>query len=394
MIEILENLEIDSGRGKGRPIYEQVADHIREKICSSNISAGVRLPAISQMMREWNLAYPTIKSALEILESENILRCEQGRGKGPLILKPVEKKSYRFAFHRWKNEAQFINLEKGIKAFVEQNNHELKVIDAYIANSCMPDVLTSESENFDGLIVYPIATEEYIKAIKDIQALGVKVVFVDRFIEGLSIGSASADNFSGGYTATTHLIETHNCPVYYFGNTLQPTSAQMRYQGWYQAMKEHFTHLDFNSDYLWEIFADESRYNWCDTNDWEQPAYEMALKSLSKVDSEKCCVFCSNDDAARIMTEAAKDNNRVPGVDFFVIGFGDKPFCERLDVPLSSVAQFDQEVGYAAAELLESIIERPSLSNRMIKRIVPVELKIRASSIKKVGSEELSLKSI
>jgi GntR family transcriptional regulator, arabinose operon transcriptional repressor len=381
MIKMLQELDIDSRPGKDKPIYEQVAEHIRMQINSSDVKAGMRLPSVSEMMKEWDIAYPTIKTALDILEQEKLIKCEVGRGKGPLILKDVESNVLKFAFHRWCNEAQFLNLEKGICDFVDERNYKMKVIDSSFAHPYNPEVLVAEAEGMDGLIVYPIDTDDYINALKNVQKMGVNIVFVDRFFHNLDISSACVDNFSGGYLATNHLIDEHNCPVYYFGHTIRPSSSHLRYQGWYQSMKEHFTHLDFASDYLWEIPVAESQAIAFNSNEWEKPAYQDGLRFVAAVKSDKLCVFSTNDDAARVISEAARDHGWILGKNFFVVGFGDKPYCERMDVPLSSVAQFDEKVGYEAAKLLEGIIKSSSLAYQRINRIVPVKLKVRQSSV-------------
>ena len=86
MLEILKDIEINTNPGKDMPIYEQVAEHLRRKISSDCVSEGMRLPAISEMMKEWNIAYPTIKTSLEILENEGLIRSEAGRGRGAVII--------------------------------------------------------------------------------------------------------------------------------------------------------------------------------------------------------------------------------------------------------------------------------------------------------------------
>jgi len=66
------------------------------------------------------------------------------------------------------------------------------------------------------------------------------------------------------------------------------------------------------------------------------------------------------------------------GKDVFVVGFGDIPLAQTMPVPLSSVFQNSELVGYESAKLLYELItgdmEKP------VHRILPVELRIRASS--------------
>src|SRR5690554_4888822 len=94
MVEVLKDIQIDSRPGKEMPIYEQLASHLRSKINSDGVAVGMRLPAISEMMKEWDVAYPTIKAALELLEAEKLIRCESGRGRGAVIIRKENANGY------------------------------------------------------------------------------------------------------------------------------------------------------------------------------------------------------------------------------------------------------------------------------------------------------------
>jgi GntR family transcriptional regulator, arabinose operon transcriptional repressor len=382
--EILDIVEIDGKRGKDKPIYEQIATQIKRKIESSEVVAGTRLPSISEMMKKWRIAYPTIKTALEILEDEKLIRVEPGRGKGPLILRNIRRKTkMKFAFHRWSNEVQFLNLERGMKRFVDENCIDFSVLDFAIYGPHLDlNSLVAESEGMDGLILYPMDCKEYFNVVTKIVENEVNVVFVDRTFPNFNVSSICSDNFAGGHQACEHLMEQHDIPVYFFGTTCRPSSAHLRYQGWFQAMREHFPHLSTDKSFVWEIPLLEAEADVMSPKQWEGPVFKEALEFIGTHKDEKLCVCSSNDDAARMLMDAAKEHGRKVGHDIFIVGFGDKPYCERLDTTLSSVVQSDEKIGYEAARLLNDIVNNPNLSFQRINRVIPVELKIRESSVK------------
>ena len=72
--------------GKPKPIYRQIVEHLKKRIISSDIKPGQSLPNMSDMVKQWDVGYPTVKSAMQLLEKEGLIRCEAGRGKGPVVL--------------------------------------------------------------------------------------------------------------------------------------------------------------------------------------------------------------------------------------------------------------------------------------------------------------------
>jgi len=83
----LEHSVIVKKRGKELPIYRQIAHYLKKQIDTEVIRVGERLPSMSQMVKEWDVNYPTVKTALELLVKDGVIHCEPGRGKGPLVVK-------------------------------------------------------------------------------------------------------------------------------------------------------------------------------------------------------------------------------------------------------------------------------------------------------------------
>lgn len=60
------------------PLYEQIARVIRERIADSTYER--RIPGESVLAAEFDVSRPTVRSALNILAAEGLVRAVRGRG--------------------------------------------------------------------------------------------------------------------------------------------------------------------------------------------------------------------------------------------------------------------------------------------------------------------------
>ncbi len=110
-------------------------------------------------------------------------------------------------------------------------------------------------------------------------------------------------------------------------------------------------------------------------SDFTEAGGEAAAKRLLAFKPD--AIFAASDSMAVGALRALRDANvRVPE-DVAVAGFDDMPFAARTDPPLTTVRQPVQQSGYAAAETLIDLIERPD--SRPHRIILPSELVIRES---------------
>jgi GntR family transcriptional regulator len=63
-----------------QPAYRQIADRLRERILHGDLAPGEALPSESELMAEFAVSRPTIRSALNILKTEGRVHARQGRG--------------------------------------------------------------------------------------------------------------------------------------------------------------------------------------------------------------------------------------------------------------------------------------------------------------------------
>jgi DNA-binding GntR family transcriptional regulator len=72
-----------------RPIYRQVADHLRLAITSGGYAPGEKLPSGRELAREYGIAPMTVSSALKVLHDEGLVGSLQGSG--VYVLQPGQR---------------------------------------------------------------------------------------------------------------------------------------------------------------------------------------------------------------------------------------------------------------------------------------------------------------
>ncbi|HVB41207.1 MAG TPA: winged helix-turn-helix domain-containing protein [Streptosporangiaceae bacterium] len=67
-------------RGAPEPLYQQLADVIRERIADGTYPPRTAIPSISRLAAEFGLSDPTVKKAITALKREGVLTGVPGRG--------------------------------------------------------------------------------------------------------------------------------------------------------------------------------------------------------------------------------------------------------------------------------------------------------------------------
>ena len=73
-------MDIILSNSSGKPIYQQIADQVREQILSGALSAGDALPSMRVLAKELRISVITTKRAYEELERDGFLDNVPGKG--------------------------------------------------------------------------------------------------------------------------------------------------------------------------------------------------------------------------------------------------------------------------------------------------------------------------
>jgi len=73
-------MDIILSNSSGKPIYEQIADQVKEQILAGALSAGDALPSMRVLAKELRISVITTKRAYEELERDGFLENVPGKG--------------------------------------------------------------------------------------------------------------------------------------------------------------------------------------------------------------------------------------------------------------------------------------------------------------------------
>ncbi|MFI6516983.1 GntR family transcriptional regulator [Spirillospora sp. NPDC050679] len=111
-----------------RPVFKQIADHLRSAIESQTLPPGTKLPSESKLIEHYDVARMTVRHALQLLQSEGLTVAEHGRGVFVRSRPPVRRlASDRFARqHRDRGKAAFIAEAEGAGVKPSVDSIEIK----------------------------------------------------------------------------------------------------------------------------------------------------------------------------------------------------------------------------------------------------------------------------
>jgi len=114
------------------PIYQQLADTIRQDILSGALPGGSAIPSVRQISVEYGLNPQTVLNATQILIQEGLL--EKRRGLGMFVNQTARQQLSHSATERFKNEtvqklvhqAQLLSISQADLIQLIQNTYEEK----------------------------------------------------------------------------------------------------------------------------------------------------------------------------------------------------------------------------------------------------------------------------
>lgn len=185
-------------------------------------------------------------------------------------------------------------------------------------------------------------------------------VFIGRPKNDEHTSYIDTDNLMGGMIATEHLIEQGFRRIGIIGSD-RNTSADLRFQGYCQALNKH----GIERDESLIVFGDYSM------DSGTRGMYDL-------LPAQPDAVFVTSDTMALGALRALRECGlRVPE-DVAIVGFDDLPPAVQADPRLTTIHQPIARTGELAVETLMDLIENPDRPARQVK--LPVRLVVRAST--------------
>lgn len=217
----------------------------------------------------------------------------------------------------------------------------------------------------DGLLMSLSSNTVDIDHLKSLHERGLPLVFFDRIPAEIETHKVVADNHSGAFQATAHLLETGRRRIVHITSQPGLSITKERLSGYLAALEQY------------GVPFDENLVKYC--------SY-----TLDQVEENLDALFALPDPPDAFMTAAdrlalgyyaglKKRNIRIPEEVAFV-GFSNLNVAELLNPPMSTIVQPAFQMGQTAAGLLLDLIEKKPKFPVFRTVKLPTELFVRESS--------------
>lgn len=252
------------------------------------------------------------------------------------------------------NNPFFVTLSEGAKDKADELGVDLIVVDAGDETAKQTsDIEDLISRNISVLIVNPVDSDAVAPAVKDAVSKGIKVISVDRVVNGVDVDCAIAsDNVAGAEAATEYLVSLigEGAKVAELQGTTGASATIDRGQGFHNV-----------ADKKLNVVASQ-------TGDFNRSDGMSVMENMLQADSGIQGVFAHNDEMALGAVEAIGSRNIV------VVGFDatdDAQAAIKAGKMAATVAQKPDLMGATAVETAQKI-----LNGEAVDKEIPVEVEL------------------
>jgi DNA-binding LacI/PurR family transcriptional regulator len=216
-------------------------------------------------------------------------------------------------------------------------------------------------KSVDGIIVATGVRNDAF--LKELIVQNVPIALVAREMSVLAASTVLVDDFAGGYSATSHLIELGHKRIAIISENINVTSSKERVRGYRHALEE--AGILFDEELV--IVSDFS----------VETGKKVALKLLDWP-TRPTAIFACNDLLAIGAMQAAKERKINVPDQLSIVGFDNTILATITDPPMTTIAQPIQEMGHQVVNLItQEINSEKSVKQRVV--LLP-ELIVRGST--------------
>ena len=218
------------------------------------------------------------------------------------------------------------------------------------------------SRQVEGLI---IATARRDHPLLDrLHRLGVRMVLVNRRVDGLDLPSVTADDDAGIGMAVAHLAALGHRRIAHLAGPQSTSTGVVRARAFRHAVRDHALDDD-------PALIVECGY-------WSESEGATALRRLLDSGARFTAVVAGNDLIALGCYDVFAERGMRCPADMSVVGFNEMPFLDKMNPPLTTVSIPHYEIGSEAARLLLDTIDDPERHPRSV--LMSASLVVRAST--------------
>lgn len=325
-------------------------------ITASTVSRAMNdHPKISQTTKDmvW-------KTAREMQYQRNTIASNLRKGKANTIGMIVPRINRHF----------FSNVINGVESVLNPAGYNLIICQSEEKVSReIENIKTLISNRVSGILISLSVETQDIKHLQRVINSHIPMVLFDRVTDKLPVNCVENDDESGAYDMTIHLIDQGYRNFVWMGGPRSVYIYKNRFEGFKKALESR--NLNPSDMFIFE----------------GTPTLQVALGFMQKHLLENPVpdvVFATSDYMAMGVIQACQERGLHIPDDIAVAGYSNEPFAELISPKLTTVEQFSEEIGKAAAKLLlEQLL---SESDEIIPRktILRPKLIIRESTVKQL----------
>ncbi len=192
------------------------------------------------------------------------------------------------------------------------------------------------------------------------------LVFFDRRENLKGVSSVVLNDYKAAYNATSHLIKQGCKRIAHFSNNRKLQIYEQRYLGYKQALIDH--HLPFDNSLVFESASKISEG-------------KHLAQQLLALGNPPDAIFSVSDFVALGAIQEFKSRGLKIPEDICVVGFGNEPYTQLLELSITSIDQKPIEMGRQTARVfLDEVKNKKKTKEKNI--VLEPELIIRKSSLK------------
>jgi LacI family transcriptional regulator len=230
---------------------------------------------------------------------------------------------------------------------------------------CLEDLIQKRVE---GVISIPSSNPADVACYREVLASGIKLVVVDRCMDGLGAPQVGGDDYEAGRLATEHLLSLGHRRIVYLAIPRTSSTGRRRAQGFADAMSRAGIPVD-ESSIVESGFGEESG--------------EKAMEALLRRQVPPTGVIARHDlNAIGAMRVALASGLSVPG-DISIVGNADISLADMVRVPLTTVRHPSRQMAVTGVGWLLDMLGGKPVAPEITR--LPVELVARSSTARPRG---------
>jgi len=221
------------------------------------------------------------------------------------------------------------------------------------------------SRSVDGLLISLSAQTKDLAHLQDLHSRGLPIVFFDRVPDIIETHKITADNRSGAYEATVHLLRTGAKRIAHISSSAHLSISIERLAGYTDALNKNG--LTTNNQYIKN----------CPHGGMIYDEVETAIKELMEMQDKPDAIFVAGDRLTMCCMHVLKGLNFLKPTVMKIAGFSNSDVLDLFNPSLTSVFQPAFEMGQLATEKLLELIEAKYPVTEFERKVLNTSLFIR-----------------